>query len=399
MDKTVLNLSICALTKDQLSVLAKGLNFCPTPTEPDPGQYKIDLDSLHRRLRLRAKFQDLDDDTNDFDKYGDPLHNIEPFEHRNFKMKSTYNPVGPANLEAFIAINDHNFNKRAMFKGNREKNLTPGEFKAISELQNLADKIIIRPADKGSAVVVQDRETYIAEANRQLTNPMFYMKVEEDLTPKHRGEVLAYIDKMFEEGDLDVSVVNYLHEQENKTARFYLLPKIHKGISPPPGRPIVSANGCATERISQLVDHFLNPLSSLHKSYVRDTTHFLNILKKIGTVPSNSLLVTFDVCSLYTNIPIKEGIQAARESLDKHRHKSAKPKNQSIIQLLEFVLTKNNFKFNDEHFLQMWGTCMGSKCAPSFADLYMNWFETKFIYSYPIPAHTWVRYLDDCFCL
>ena len=84
-------------------------------------------------------------------------------------------------------------------------------------------------------MVVQDRETYIVEALRQLNNPMFYLKVDEDLTPKHKDEVLNYIDRMYEEGELDITVVNYLHEQETKTARFYLLPKIqiHKGILPP----------------------------------------------------------------------------------------------------------------------------------------------------------------------
>jgi hypothetical protein len=82
--------------------------------------------------------------------------------------------VGPTPLEAFIAVNEHDFNGRPMFKASREKNLTPGEFKAIKELQNLVHKIIIKPADKGSAVVVLDRETYIQEAHRQLNNPKFY---------------------------------------------------------------------------------------------------------------------------------------------------------------------------------------------------------------------------------
>ena len=42
---------------------------------------------------------------------------------------------------------------------------------------------------------------------------------------------------------------------------------------------------------------------------------------------------------------------------------------------------------------------MGTKCAPSFADLYMAWFENKFIYTSPLQPLTWVRFLDDCFCI
>ena len=55
-----------------------------------------------------------------------------------------------------------------------------------------------------------------------------HLKVEEDLTQKHRQEVLDYVDKMYTDGELDISVVNYLHEQECKAARFYLLPKIRE---------------------------------------------------------------------------------------------------------------------------------------------------------------------------
>ena len=51
-NKFVLNLSNVSLNKDHISLLSKGLNFCPTPGEPDPGQERTDLDNLHTRLRL-----------------------------------------------------------------------------------------------------------------------------------------------------------------------------------------------------------------------------------------------------------------------------------------------------------------------------------------------------------
>ena len=54
-----------------------------------------------------------------------------------------------------------------------------------------------------------------------------------------------------------------------------MLPKVHKTLQNPPGRPIVSGNSGPTEKLSKLVDHFLNPLVPTIKSYVKDTTHFL----------------------------------------------------------------------------------------------------------------------------
>ena len=52
-------------------------------------------------------------------------------------------------------------------------------------------------------------------------------------------------------------------------------------------------------------------------SYVRDTQHFISRLKTIGPLPQGALLVTFDVSSLYNNIPNREGILAVAAHLRK----------------------------------------------------------------------------------
>ena len=54
---------------------------------------------------------------------------------------------------------------------------------------------------------------------------------------------------------------------------------------------------------------FLRRFAPRIQSYVKDTTHFLNILKHLK-IQSTDLLVAIDVKSLYTNIPHTEGIAA-----------------------------------------------------------------------------------------
>ena len=98
-----------------------------------------------------------------------------------------------------------------------------------------------------------------------------------------------------------------------------MLTKIHKGTNPPLGRPIVSSTGCPTERLSQFADFFLQPIVTKSSSYIKDTTHFINILNELPALPSGSLLVTLDVSSLYTNIPQLQGKQAIARALIKHR--------------------------------------------------------------------------------
>ena len=55
----------------------------------------------------------------------------------------------------------------------KTNNLTQAERSALRDLQERND-IIIKPADKGSAVVVMDKTTYLQEAERQLSDCKFY---------------------------------------------------------------------------------------------------------------------------------------------------------------------------------------------------------------------------------
>ena len=116
----------------------------------------------------------------------------------------------------------------------------------------------------------------------------------------------------------------------------------------PPGRPIVSGSGVPTEKISQLVDHFIGQIVPLSQSYIRDSTHLINILNGF-TVQPGMLLCTLDVTSLYTNIPHNEGIQSSKEMLAIYKPPDSLPHNSYIIELLELVLTNNHFEFNCKH--------------------------------------------------
>ena len=397
MDKFLINLTDKVLTPDQVSVLSKGLNFCPTPREPIPGDLRSDLDRLHRKLRLHSYFLEEDDCPLTPLLEGN-FHSLTEFVHPKFKLASKFNPTGPPVLESMITLNEHDFNNRDVFFSTGH-NLTKGERAALRQLQSMED-VIIKSADKGGMIVLQTRDQYLSEGIRQLSDNQFYKKLDHNLTEQHTKEINDFLLTMLNKSEIDITVYNYLFNKDCRTPIFYLLPKIHKGLKPLKGRPIVSAVNSHTEKISQFVDHFLNPCSTKGRSYIKDTTHFLTILEELGPLPENSWLLTLDVSSLYTVIPNVEGLHAARESLHEFRpNPNVKPSNDSLVKLLELVLTKNNFQFNGEHYLQISGTSMGSKTAPSFAVTFMNNFEEDFVYTYPHQPLIWKRYIDDCFCI
>ena len=168
---------------------------------------------------------------------------------------------------------------------------------------------------------------------------------------------------------------------------------------PPPGRPEVAGIGSPTEKISQLVDFFLNPVSMKVRSYLQDTNDFLRRINNVGSLTPGTLLVTMDVTSLNTNIPNDEGLRAALLALEQHRRGAVKPTNLSIIKLLNLVLKRNNFQFNGNNFLQVGGTAIGTKAAPSFAVNYMGAYEEEHVYTYKLQPLLYLRYIDDIFMI
>jgi len=403
-ESPVVNLSSFQLSRHMLSVLSKGLNFCPTPGEPNMYELRKDLDKFHvslRRKQFFSKKTDLDDSTtsifNTSLSYTSLYSVDEPFSHQKFKNPSSWNPAGPANLEAMIISNEHSLNGYTPHSPVGH-NLSVQEKEALTILKNNTN-IVIKKADKGSAVVIQNRIDYINEGLRQLSDSNFYQEVPEDLTNKHNKEVSELINEMVVTGEISKDCAKYLYNAQPRTPQLYLLPKIHKNKLPVPGRPIVSASNSPTEKISQLADHFLQPIVCTTKSFVKDTTDFINKIEQIPYLPNNAILATIDVTSLYTNIPNDEGIQACKIQLNRHRVSDEKPSNDHILRMLEYVLKKNNFDFDGKHYLQTGGTAMGTRLAPSFANIFMSYFEDNFVYNHHLQPTIWLRYIDDIFLI
>ena len=134
-----------------------------------------------------------------------------------------------------------------------------------------------------------------------------------------------------------------------KTPKLYLLPKIHKEGNP--GRPVMSSVECHTERISAFVDHHLQPMNRQLPSFVQDTTDFV---KKIEALPDDprkeTILVTMDVRSLYTNIPNAEGIEAVKGFFRERARPGDTALSKVIHTFLTLILTVNNFIFNFDPF-------------------------------------------------
>ena len=169
----------------------------------------------------------------------------------------------------------------------------------------------------------------------------------------------------------------YEYKKACNLGKLYLLPKIHKRLSNVPGRPFISNCGTPTEKVSEFLDHHLKPNMQNGLSYIRDSQHFLEKIKTIGSVPENAILVTADVVGLYPNIPHQAGLKALKKALERRYIK--KIPTEDLVRMAEFVLNNNIFEFNSRAYQQKSGTAIGTKFAPPYACIYMDEVEQKFL--------------------
>ena len=298
-------------------------------------------------------------------------------------------------VKTYIQKVRNDFNSYCSESPKFKPNLSKGERESMKELAT-RDDIIISKADKGGAVVIQDIDDYIQEANRQLGNNEFYRQVNHDLTKEHTNIVNETIKRFTAEKLISERAAKALKVTDAKTPKFYTLPKVHKENHP--GRPIIAAINSPTSKLARFVDHHLQPIAEKLPSYVQDTGAFLRKIKKIGRVPKNSILVTMDVSSLYTNIPHREGLNAAARALEARTNRTVPTR--VLIKFLSLVLNLNNFSFNDNNYIQTKGCAMGSKCSGSYADIFMGDFEAQHIYPRINGHHRgYTRFKDDIFLI
>ncbi len=376
----IINLSGKQLSLPQQTALAKRLNFAPNTT--DEPETEEGITKLTRTIRLNHHFRNKEP--------GNSLSPLPPF-----KPRSTWCPPrATRTIEDYLTELPKSL--ATMPKRPYRSNLKKSERYAISTLYN--DKTLtIKRADKGSCIVVENTSDYINNGRKHLSDTNIYTKRPDDPTINLAKGLNNYIKTIHTKGYIDNNMKNYLTNNDpesTRTQQLYFLKKIHK--TPHGIRPIVSGSSGPTEKLSSFVDYFLQPLVATTTAYVRDTKFILEILEK-ETFPPDCTLATIDVTGLYLNIPHDEGISSTLHHLY-HRNPDVDdiPFPPSVAkELLSTVLTQNYFEFDSEIFHQLRGTAMGTKMAPSYANLFMSSLEEKFQHTLNKKPLLWKRYIDD----
>ena len=273
---------------------------------------------------------------------------------------------------------------------------------AIDELAN-NKSLVIRQADKGSCTVILNTNQYLSEGHQHLADPTTYRLCTQDRTKEVAHKANWAIKHHTEVGTL----TRYLRGQlltdvdTVRTQQLYFLRKVHK--QPHRIRPIVSASSGPTEKISgHLCKRFAPHLEDV-KSLVKNSIQVVQTLEALDlSADPDITLVTFDVESLYPSIPQGPGIEMVLQRVCPTSPPTSKRSNlkNMLREFFKIVLGDNHFEFHNQHYDQIRGVAMGTRCAPQFANLFLATLEERALASWQgTKPKLWLRFFDDVLML
>ena len=348
-EKWIVNNSSRVLSEREKEVLSKGLNFSPAPTRIPIPEIVVAVEE-----GLRKVISTVDND-------------------KNVARKTIIGVLSKTKIPA--------------------TNITQEERKALKELKK-DESIIILPADKGKATVILDRKEYDEKISAMLSDTNTYKELKRDPAPALESKMNDMLISFKKSGSLPLAMHRKLRSSAGKTPSFYGLPKIHKtGI---PLRPIVSFIGSPTYNLSNYLVTVLSPMVGKSSSFVKNSKEFAGFISS-QTIETGRVLVSFDVTSLFTSIPIERAIEIASKRLkeDDTLEERTCLTADEIIKLLEFCLSAAFLSCKGKYYKQTYGTAMGSPVSVIVANLVMEEIEERAISEYPITLNFWKRYVDD----
>lgn len=260
-------------------------------------------------------------------------------------------------------------------------------FKALKKDSDLH----ITKADKSNAVVIMDKVDYISKMNDLLIDDVTYYKLEKSPLETVNAQFNKKIKTLLKGDD---ELIKRFSSRSPSLPYMYGLIKTHKPNNP--ARPIISSVGSVTYKLSKWLVSLLSPLvGTISNSNIKNNVDLVDKLNSLQ-VTNDFKLVSFDVKSLFTKVPVDDLLVFLSESLD---DLSLPVTNSVFLDLIKLCIKDCKFEFKSDFYTQKFGMAMGNPLSPVLSNLYMEFFEKKLL-SNILPSNAvWFRYVDDVLCL
>ncbi|BHF72651.1 hypothetical protein SprV_0401571900 [Sparganum proliferum] len=252
-----------------------------------------------------------------------------------------------------------------LMRHKRCETLSNTEQRALKSLKANKD-ITILPADKGRSTVVLDKSDYQNKVHDLLEDQHSYKQCRANEMKNLITRINKSLRNFRTKGAITPNDWFSMKPTDTAMARFYGLPKVHK--TNVPLRPIVSLRGTPTYGLAKWMFGRLKFLAEGSPTIVTSAYQFLERIKHLKLEPDESM-VSFDVVSLFTSIPLQLAIDVVDQLLAERYEERDKPlKSEHLLELLRYCL-KTYFTFGGQMYEQIKGTPMGSPISGLIAEV------------------------------
>lgn len=258
--------------------------------------------------------------------------------------------------------------KRNLRNNEKERFITCIYEETRKILKENENKIMITTADKGNKTVVMFKNEYKIKMNKLLEDKITYKTIREDPTAKLQRTNNNIVTQLQKTGCITKFEKIAMTTHAAAAPELYGLPKIHKENIPL--RPISSSLKVPcynlAKYVGQILRNLISPLYNIKNS--------LQLKEKLDgvTIDVNDVLVSFDVVSLFTNIPIHLAIRNILDKWENIKEHTRISKSQ-FLKILQFCLNENNyFTFDNKYYHQTYGMPMGNPLSPTIADIVLD---------------------------
>ena len=251
--------------------------------------------------------------------------------------------------------------------------------------------LVAIPFDKGVGISVMEKDTYFKKLDAITSLPQF-----EKVTPKRKNEkhpvlkeeedIVNVLKSLKANGEIDDVLFSKLKPRGSQPPRLYGLAKVHKPDVPM--RPVLSMPGSAYFKIAKQVTDWL---SVVDECKIQSSTQSISESLKSVELEEDEVIVSFDVTSLYTNVPVHEAIDICTELLFSGKYQLP-PVNKNTFKTLLTISSSNVLMLaHDGYYRQRDGLAMGIPPAPPLANGWLSQYDPRI----KGDAKLFSRYMDD----
>ena len=245
-------------------------------------------------------------------------------------------------------------------------------------LHNTLNKLSQDPAikicryDKGNGLAILDASDYNTKLNSIINDKTKFLKIEYDSnkmqhpTTTKENSITYYIKQYLKK----VQGWEDLIPNSSKPGKLYGMAKVHKPDIPL--RPVVSMINAPEYKLAKFLDGLIKPhIPDIFLLY--STEHFIDSLKDVPYSKKDNM-VSFDVVSLFTKVPLPETIEIIINYLYEE-NKNIMPIERKVLRKLMFIATQGIFMFDGKLYKQIDGVTMGNPLGPTLAKFFFRTFR------------------------